>query len=55
MTNRDNAVRELNLNELDAVSGAGALVDACNYARVVGALVALYNRPAVEVEADCGE
>ena len=55
MTNLNNDTCELNLNELDAVTGAGPLVDAMHYAQVVGALVAVYSRPAVETETRCGK
>jgi hypothetical protein len=54
MTNL-NTESELSLNELDGVTGAGPIVDAMHYAEVVGALVAVYSRPAVEVETDCGK
>jgi hypothetical protein len=53
MANLNNDIRELNDNELDAVTGAGPIVDAMHYAQVVGALVAVYSRPAVEVESGC--
>jgi hypothetical protein len=55
MTYLNNDNREMNVDELDSVTGAGPLVDACNYARVLGALIAVYNRPAVEVGSECGK
>ena len=51
----NNDIRELNIDELDAVTGGGAIVDAIHYAQVAGALVAAYSRPAVEVETSCGK
>ncbi len=53
MTDLNNDVRELSINDLDDVAGAGPIVDAIHYAQVVGALVAVYSRPAVEVGEGC--
>jgi hypothetical protein len=39
MTNLNNDTCELNLNELDAVTGGGAIVDAMGTARAIGAAV----------------
>jgi hypothetical protein len=55
MTNLNNDTCELNLNELEAVTGGQWLADAIHYAQVVGALVAVYSRPAVETETTCGK
>jgi|GEM_PF-4567917 len=55
MTNLNNDIRELDTNEFDTVTGAGPIVDAMHYAQVVGALVAAYSRPSVEVETGCGK
>lgn len=38
-----NEIRELNINELDAVIGAGAIVDAMNTAAAIGAAVSAIN------------
>ena len=46
MTNLNNDTCELSLNELDAVKGAGAIVDAMHYAQVAGYLASVYSRPA---------
>jgi len=46
----NNDTCELNLNELDAVTGAGPIVEAIHYAQVAGMLAAIYSRPAVETE-----
>jgi hypothetical protein len=55
MTNLNNDTRELNLNELDAVTGAGAIVDAIHYAQLAGELAVIYSRPAVETETTCSK
>jgi hypothetical protein len=55
MTNFKNDTCELDLNELDAVSGGAWLSDAIHYAQVAGALTAVYSRPAVETETTCGK
>jgi hypothetical protein len=51
----NNDTCELNLNELDAVTGAGPIVEAIHYAQVAGMLAAIYSRPAVETEAGCSK
>ena len=55
MTNLNNDTRELNLNELDAVTGTGPIVDAIHYAQMAGVLAVIYSRPAVETATDCGK
>jgi hypothetical protein len=55
MTNLNNDTCELNLNELDAVTGGGAIVDAIHYAQAAGVLAVIYSRPAVETETVCGK
>jgi hypothetical protein len=53
MSHLENETFELTDGDLDAVSGGGPIVDAMHYAQVVGALVAVYSRPAVEVGQGC--
>jgi hypothetical protein len=55
MANLNNDTCELNLNELEAVTGAGPIVEAIHYAQVAGMLAAIYGRPAVETEAGCSK
>jgi hypothetical protein len=55
MTKLNNDIRELDINELETVTGAGAIVDAMHYAQAVAAVVVIYSRPAVEVDTACGK
>ncbi len=54
MTDLNTETRELAIDELNAVSG-GKISDLANWSQVAGALVAVWSRPAVEVETGCGK
>jgi len=55
LRNEESDTSEPSLSELDAATGRGPVVEAMHYAQVVGALVAAYSQPAVEVETSCGK